>query len=1048
MTPITPTQLTTIRDTIGQFTHLYLAKFEPNIVFQAQINDASILKGAKTVTFDNVVTGSYSNIVNGQSLYIGTQQGGLDLGRVRVRSASSSALTVAVDDGINYADNNYLTVRDYHEIWPVFPLLTLATGSGAGTPIPSVYKDWDISYSDQNLNFDPVVIMGPDYAGFYQALTGGVNGGVYFTATGSYTVDGSTISTYAWVFPSGCSITSSSSGTPGTVAFPAPGMYTVSLTVTASNGKSTTAYRHVMILNRAIGTVGGTPYDQSNFGPGGSGTRKGVVAQPYQDIDDWTFDNITEDSAIGATAKISVGDRANEFRDGDLVIIFTEEWYNGGVLQSFGGYPGREAIKFVGYVDQAETTYDFATSKTTFLLKGTASYLQNKEMFSVEVHDTQSNPSDWFNIKNMTINKILNHYVRWHSTILNVKDYRKITTGQGDYTEDVAQFQKGELLNNLSNFVQQRLFGLVSSDRQGTLYTEIDLNITLTGSRPASVMTFVEDDWLGTPKVDEIIEQPLSNVMVGGVAYNPSIPAYITGVPLLSRAPGQWQTYVGKSQNISGLTLTDQAQLNSLAGLYFAKMNNETPEFTLELANNFGNIDIFPQEFYDFNISGTATYRGFPGWSPKRIIPRKITYKLDKFALKQTIQFEPETYGPPGDTIVIPVTVPGGVCTDCVVPPPCDCVANPACDGCPPPIGVGDSNTVYVFAGGKVGRTRNFLSASPNWVDVTNTTAGSGGEAFNLDPWNPVNGAYRLYANVLEKTTNLNSVLPTWTSVLTSATVASATGLSGVFFTKMSLTIVEQNTIYVISESSSSVTCSTSLNGGTTWSHNLIKAGPEGWGTSRRIIASNWTAGKAYFIGVNNGFASLYVTTDHGASWNGIFGLSFNQLLDFDVSYPDREQTIVVKANGAGGGNAHMWYSTNGGASFNDAGAVISPFSGVGAWLNMNCATQDQTDWLWGEGTGDFWHSSNSGASWTRVFTWDTGHGSCPGANTVAVGRWPYDKNKCYWLYCPGGVSPESLYIGYSNDLMATKQDKTGDWNSAVAAFSGPVMIVPLWLGY
>src|SRR5258706_9750702 len=182
--------------TFGQATDLYLAKFEPTIIMKAQINDANIQKGSQVITFDNVIAGSYTGVLNGQTVYIGSSSGGTDIGRVRVRSITPTQMTVAVDDGITYLDNQFVTVKNYFEIWPVFPFTSLNTG----TLVPTFYKDWDITYSDQNVNFDPVIIMGPDYANFWDN-TGFP--GVWCTATGSYTVDGSTISSYQWTFPAG-----------------------------------------------------------------------------------------------------------------------------------------------------------------------------------------------------------------------------------------------------------------------------------------------------------------------------------------------------------------------------------------------------------------------------------------------------------------------------------------------------------------------------------------------------------------------------------------------------------------------------------------------------------------------------------------------------------------------------------------------------------------------------------------------------------------------------------------------------------------------------
>lgn len=1034
MSQLTAAEKIVLRDPNGQYTNLYLAKFEPRILFQAQINDASILKGAKVITFDNVITGSYTNLVAGQSVYIGSTQGGLDIGRVRLRSVTASTLTVAVDDSIFYADNQYLTVREFYEIWPVFPFIDLNTGTKVGTE----YKDWDIAYSDQNVNFDPIIIMGPDFAGFYEAsiaLTG-----VYFTATGTYTVDSSTISSYSWNFPAGCSITGSTSGTPGNVTFPSAGMYTVQLSVTSSAGKTATAHRHIMILNRHNGDDTVAP------------------ALNYENISDWEFEEITTDNINGAIAKVIVRNRADEFRDGDLVVIFSEDFYQGS-LQSFGGYPGRSNVLFVGYVDKAESEYDAFISKTTFILKGSASYLQNKEMFAIIQIDTQGTPASWREIKNLTINKSLIHYIRWHSTLLNVKDFRKIATAEGAYCEDIIEFQKGELLNNITGFMQQKVLGFCSSDRQGSFRTEIDLQLILTGSRPASVMTLQEGDWLDSTKISEEIENNVSNILLGGIGYDPSVAAWNTGVPLLSRAPGQWPAYVGKTQNVSGLTMpaNGQSTLNNISGLYYAKVNNATPELQLEMSYNMGNIDMFPQEFYDFNISGTANLsRGF-NWKPKRIIPRKETIKLDKFVLRQTITFEPETYGPPGDTIVIPTTIPGGDCTDCTTPPPCDCATNSNCEGCPPIIGVGDGNTVYVATYNKLARTRNFLSASPNWTDITNVSLPDSIQAFCLYSYDPVNVAFVVTASTVYLVTDLNTNSPTFTSLITNVT-AGCTEFQCVNSPICDPTVLWLGWVNIAQTGATRVVFDVASK--TRTSFSSVNVGGNVAGNYARRIIGSFTDGTQAWIGTTRGAAY------HGFSQRGLLStLSFSgslttsekyiitgdiDLYDFDAAYPDNGTTMWLAK--PLGGITYM-KSTDGGTTFTVKTSVA--ISGAidlndRGRLNINIGTNSLDDVTLGKAPGDteslavITRTANGGTSFTTPLSSSavTG-GNFPGM--LAVGRWPYNVLVVYFL-------GNSIY--YTGDMFATGPvDKIGDWVSVLGTFpihdpNGPVNIIPLWLAY
>jgi len=1085
MTVLTPTQLTTVRDTNGQYTNLYLTKFEPRILMQAQINDANIVKGAQVITFNNVITGSYTNLAAGQSVYIGSSQGGNDIGRVRLRSVTSTTLTVAVDDAIFYANGQYITVREFYEIWPVFPFASLNTG----TLVPTIYKDWDITYSDQNVNFDPIIIMGPDFAGFYDTLTGNAFYGsnIFFSATGSYTVDGSTISSYSWNFPTACTITGSTSGTPGNVQFTAPGMYVVRCAVTASNGKTAVSYRHIALLNRHFG-----PIDSS-------------VTSSYEEIADWEFGQISTDHINGAIANISVRNRADEFKDGDLVIIFREDYYSN-MLQSFGGYPGRENILFVGYVDKADTTYDTFISKTDFILKGSAAYLQNKEMFSVQIQDTQGTPSDWRYIKNTTIQKALIHYVRWHSTLLNVKDFNKLTnTSQGDYHEDVILFQKGEILSNLTSFMQGKLFGFISSDRQGEFFTEIDLQMIVTGSRPASIMTFQEGDWLGDTKISEIVEQPVSNVLLGGVAYDPTTTYYITGVPLLSRAPGQWQTYVGKSQNVSGITLSSlgQTEINQISGLYYAKVNNESPDLQLDLSYNMLNIDMYPQSFYDFNISGTAVvYRGF-NWKPKRLIPRKETIKLDKFVLRQIITFETETSGPPGDSVIIPTSVPNGDCTDCVPPKPCDCVTNPSCDGCPPPVGVGDKNTVYVVTQALIGRSRDFLNSSPTWSAVPTSGVSGIFRDFILDPWNPVNGAFLVTSTGIWMSTDLNSA-STWTQILASGSgypnwnTGGSVTIAQCF--RIVATIQNQNLFYaMLSDGSSNVVIAViQISGGivTIYCNQTgIDAALGGSASVAFSISQNKgyqpipypnqanSSGNVYFGGLGK---QLYVSGNGGVTFTprAIQATTdFYAPLDIQVPYVYGSSDDGLIYVGGGRSSTTEAYILKSSSKFSTYGNNISPTTVHGSYpdgvgcedgisksnRNMVAHAQDGNKmYILGTQSRDsrgyeephLLYTSDAGATWTLKHSFVGTLGSGDGF-VNCLGLWPYNENVVYVLGNQDGFNNGDGSILYSEDGGVTFIDKIGNWTTTFGAKTQPgwkdspanvhnarVMIVPVWLAY
>jgi len=1025
MTPLTAAQLVTVRDS-NQHTELYIAKYTPQIVFQAQINDAGITKGARTIPYDTVSNGSYLGVVEGQTLYVGSTIGGDDIGRVRVRSITSGTVTVAQDNDIHYANDLYITIKDFHEFWPVFPRNIANTG----TLTYSFYKDYDIELDDENTNFDPVVIMGPNFGGFYDTFPN-----IYFTATGSYTVDGSTISSYSWTFPSGCSPSSSSSGTPGNVSFPRAGMYTVKCTVTASNGKSATGYRHISLLDRYTGS--------------------------YLPMTDSTFEDLDGEWGSGYILKIKVRNRSNEFKDGDLVVLFAEDYYDF-TKQSFGGYPGREHVVFAGYISSIKTKFNAFDSESDIVIKGIAAYMTNKEMFTLEMYDTPGTPADWSEINNMTINKMLNHFFRWHTTLLQVADFVHITTGEGAYRDNWVQTSKGEISNIIGDFLKNRVMGAFSSDRQGSCFAEVDYQMILTGSRPAAVMSFSNSDWVGDPNFTERIEQPVAGVLLGGQAYDP--PTY-TGTAFLSRAPGELQTYVGKSESVSGLSVTSQDNINDLAGLYYAKVNSRVAEINLELANNMRNIDIAKQEFYNFTIPANYTYRFGSYAATARVLPRKIGYKWENFTLKTTISFEVETSGPPGDTIIIPVDVPDDGVDHCVefpedCDPPCTGDCGEPCLNCE-----GDGNTVYVWTSSYVGRSRNYLASSPNWENVGNGM-GTIRDGI-LDPFDPANSAYTLSDNGVYHTSNLADSSPSWTLMKSAANLKSALGSKWSAtpeFMNISASIAQQGVLWIACSTNNydndlngsadhpAIGVVNTTDGFSTATGHLVWMGTSlGDSCSPKcyVQASNRLSGTAFVVGLNNNrFPEIFETNDSGSNWYGLNNLgAFSPAYIFsgEFAYAGSSPTQAEKVMYALDGNMQLWKSSNYGSSW----SIVKTFS---AGTNrcsavadrptriINVATWNEDDVvvLVKDDTNNralVCRSTDGASTWVH----ETAYSGATYQDSKSIGRWPYNPDRVFWV--------STSTILYSTDGGQSFSDKTGDWSSVFGgAFSGPINIVPLWI--
>ena len=190
-----------------QSTRLWLSIYEPEIALAAQVSTTTTNPTRECYYF-NVSTGSYLNIEPGMTMYIGSTPGADDLGKIRVKDADANIIYTAENSEIIWVGSTYITVVRFIEINTMFPRITLDRYD----PNPdetSWYKDYDITYTNQNDVLGSFICMGSHYAGF---LDGGACQ-VYYSASGTYNVVGDSLS-YDWWFE-GATVTGSSSHTPG-----------------------------------------------------------------------------------------------------------------------------------------------------------------------------------------------------------------------------------------------------------------------------------------------------------------------------------------------------------------------------------------------------------------------------------------------------------------------------------------------------------------------------------------------------------------------------------------------------------------------------------------------------------------------------------------------------------------------------------------------------------------------------------------------------------------------------------------------------------------
>lgn len=203
----------------------YLLYNPENIVFQAQVNQATFGKKFATVTFDNVATGVIADALSGFTVYIGPTAGDIKDARKngfvgRCRAGSAGAI-------LNINENSEVITDD----WYIMVVKDVAIRQILGLYENKVMKvDWDIAYRPP---LPRVTELDSCYVGVLAA------GQVDFTfpAVGLPTTSGAAISSWLWDADGGAFV----NGTIATDAQPdirytVAGVYWPRVTVTDDNG--------------------------------------------------------------------------------------------------------------------------------------------------------------------------------------------------------------------------------------------------------------------------------------------------------------------------------------------------------------------------------------------------------------------------------------------------------------------------------------------------------------------------------------------------------------------------------------------------------------------------------------------------------------------------------------------------------------------------------------------------------------------------------------------------------------------------------------------
>lgn len=662
------------KNTLAQrpyYSDLRLSIFQPKVLFGCQVASGSYAVGDMLINYNTVSTGAYTNVVPGTTCYIGSSANKADLGRLRVREATPSTIKFA-GNAHTWQIGQYLTVINYHEIWPVYTSAIIAPSNDDYID----YMDTDIVYSNQNTMMGTLICMGPNRAAYLE--NGSAN--LYYSASGTWNVLNESL-TYLWTFEGG-SPGSSTSGTPGYVTYSVPGHYLTSLRTISSSGATGTSYRHVSIYP----SKNDFPY--KNWGIGEiSGSRE----------------------SGGYYAKMWIRGQLPEIVEGSLIVIQGDHWAGADKLNFGGNAENAQDIFFVGYIIDGSLEYDYQDSKVSFEVLSPSGVMKLKETLSYSATCASGTPARWGAIPDLTWKKSVFFYLRWLTTVLETCDVQIIGD---DINSQFFDIDQGNIYDSLNNYVQTKVIGEAVTDLQGKLWIERMAGAinNATGTLPEG-LALTNHEWQDIIVVDEQNSQKLSQIEIGAAMFAGSPSG--SSIPLLSIAPGLYPSYYGKrDSSIQGLVILNQDALNVLSGNLYAWKTAKYPAVEIKLAGNYRNFDIAPQENVPLTVRPQDTNQRLT-WNKKPFVIRDMSWEynpekkliLPSMSLHEITQgllgvteevLAPVDYnfppGPPGETYYdFPWPTPGGIVP--VVPP----TVTP-----PPP---GDNEGVLC---------RNDLNAPPN----------------------------------------------------------------------------------------------------------------------------------------------------------------------------------------------------------------------------------------------------------------------------------------------------------------------------------------------
>ena len=300
---------------------------------------------------------------------------------------------------------------------------------------------------------------------------------------------------------------------------------------------------------------------------------------------------------------LSDGVDLSEIYDRAMVILFSEDHY-GDDIEAIGPVAGSENIKFIGWISQELNHIESEQGSVTFIANGAAFWMSKIPSWPDGVALTTGTPTGWTQVKDLTVDLGVYHFLRHRTTITRIMDVT--LSGDTRLSPEVSSSAQN-VWSQLQEMTWNQIYARPGVNALNQLSIQIHPCLIPTGDRAyPTVMAITKADYRNGIDFDRAIINEIGILDMSGL----KVTGPTAAGAFFALAPGHSLPNTGEWDIQPNLLLSSQAQVITLAGLYRSWRNNPFKAIPLTFRAPIALIDCFPNQKCTINIAAADTVRG------------------------------------------------------------------------------------------------------------------------------------------------------------------------------------------------------------------------------------------------------------------------------------------------------------------------------------------------------------------------------------------------------------------------------------------------------